>query len=170
MGYGGVAYLKNILAVSPALALNAFLRWFFATRNPVAVCVREFIRRNKVLRSSGRGLFLAVQWIATSQRRRLLDPRLRAILDARAAGGAISVAELEKIQASLPTPRMRVAYIAEGLERQQIETLLTQARARVKRISREFLEEDPQFDPTRFALVIAAPVPGCERQIAQIAG
>ena len=61
------------------------------------------------------------------------------------AGGAISVAELEKIQALLQTRRMRVLYIAEGPERQQIETLLTQARARVRRISPKFFEQNLQF-------------------------
>ena len=97
MGLGRLTYIRNIIVASPALALNGFLRWFFAARNPVVVGLREFIRRNEVLRSGGLSLFRAVQWLATLHRRRVLNPRLRAILDARGAGGAISVAELEKI-------------------------------------------------------------------------
>ena len=63
---------------------------------------------------------------------------------------------------------MRVLYIAEGPERQQIETLLTQAGAWVKRISPEFFEQNPRFDSTQFDLAIVAPVPGFERQIARL--
>jgi glycosyltransferase involved in cell wall biosynthesis len=166
MGLGRLTYIRNIIVASPALALNGFLRWFFAARNPVVVGLREFIRRNEVLRSGGLSFFRAVQWLATLHRRRVLNPRLRAILDARVAGGAISVAELEKIQALLQTRRMRVLYIAEGPERKQIETLLTQARARVRRISPKFFEQD--FDSAQFDLAIVAPVPGFERQTAQL--
>jgi glycosyltransferase involved in cell wall biosynthesis len=170
MGLARLIHVRNILVLSPALALNGFLRWFFAARNPIVVGLREFVRQNKALRLGGLGIFRAVQWLATLQRRRVLtfDPRLRAILDARAVGGAVSVAELEKIQATLQAQRMRVLYIAEGKERQQIEILLTQARARAKRISLEFFEQSPRFEPTRFDLAIAAPAPRFERQIAQI--
>ena len=167
MGLGRLTYIRNIIVASPALVLNGFLRWFFAARNPVVVSLREFIRRNEVLRSGGLSLFRAVQWLATLHRRRVLNPRLCAILDARGAGGAISVAELEMIQASLQTRRrMRVLYIAEGPERQQIETLLTQARARVKRISPEFFEQN--LNSAQFDLAIVAPVPGFERQTMQL--
>jgi glycosyltransferase involved in cell wall biosynthesis len=170
MGLERLVHVRNILVLSPALALNGFLRWFFAARNPIVAGLREFVRQNEVLRSGGRGIFRAVQSLATLQRRHVhtIDPWLRAILDARAVGGAVSVAELEKIQAMLQAPRMRVLYIAEGKERQQIEIVLTQAHAKAKRISLEFFEQNPRFEPTRFDLAIAAPVPGFERQIAHI--
>jgi glycosyltransferase involved in cell wall biosynthesis len=162
---------KNLVVMLPALALNRFLRWFFAARNPTVVGIREFLRRNQMLRSGGRGLFRGVQWLASLQRRPIkaliVDPRLRAIIDARAVGGAISVLELEKIQNALHKRHMRVLYTAEGPEREQIEIMLAYARARTRYFSPCSLP-DRSFDLTKIDIVIATPVPGLEEYFATV--
>jgi glycosyltransferase involved in cell wall biosynthesis len=162
---------KNLVVVSPALALNRFLRWFFAARNPTVVGAREFLRRNQMLRSGGRCLFRAAQWLASLQRRSVralvVDPRLRAIIDARAVGGAVSVPELEKIQKALHKRRMRVLCTAEGPERRQIEIMLASARARARYFSPRSLP-GRGLDTTKFDIVIATPVAGLEDYFAAV--
>src|SRR6202007_2877588 len=104
----------------PARVLNAFLVRFFASRRPSVVYVREFIRRNDILRLWGRLFFHATQEFA---RLPLLLKKLRltrseryrlAVLDARSIGGAISISELEQIWHSVKEPRRRVLCFADG--------------------------------------------------------
>ena len=116
------------IAAYPARVLNRFLEWLFNAESPFVVYVRELIRRNDALLFCARMFIRAVRGIPALPRRLKASfpsqRRLRAVLQARAIGGAINLAELEQIWHLKTSRHMRVFCIAEGLEREQIEIML----------------------------------------------
>lgn len=148
--------------------LDRVLTWYFASRNPAAVRVRDFVRRHSFVRQHARALYLTLNRLAgTAPQIMTAEPRLAAILAARAIGGAIDVAELEQISRSV-RQRMRVLCLAEGLERDQIRIMLDAAGARVTYDERDGAQQPADFHAGAFDLVIAAPAPGLERQISAV--
>lgn len=174
-----MAWLKRRIEHLAALVVHKFdrfLLWLFATQNPAVITVREFIRNNRVLLMWARIVMRFVRhfprwaqnwtrsWFATLPQR-----RLQSVMAARAIGGAITSDDLDLIWATIRM-RQRVLYIATGLERNQIESVLAAACA--KGVS--YLDLDPDraasIDGDRFDLIIATPVPGLEPRIAEMRG
>ena len=158
-------------ATSTEQLLNRFLVSFFASRSPVIVHVREFVRSHQAVRQCARASISIMQRIARLPQIFLrrpktpADPRLEAVLAARAIGGTIAVPELEEIW-RLARKGRRVLCAAEGLERDQIAVMLDAAGASAKFVGQDDLESDAIPNPDEFGLVIAAPCPPLERQIA----
>jgi glycosyltransferase involved in cell wall biosynthesis len=121
------------LAVLPAHILNRFVAWLFASRNPAVVYIREFIRRNDFLRLGARSFIRSVRDLPDLVQKieiMLKGPahrRLQAIITARALGGAVSTSELERIWHECRGNK-RVMYVADELEREQIEAILAATR------------------------------------------
>lgn len=121
-------WMKSLTSLL-AICLNRFLVWLFASKNPAIICVREFIRNQRLLLRSARllihmlkrlpSLFTApaVAW----------DPRISAIAKARSVGGAVTAAELERVW-SVAKENARILCFAEGLELEQLEIVLGAAR------------------------------------------
>jgi glycosyltransferase involved in cell wall biosynthesis len=161
----------SVVATFPARALNRFLVWFLASQDPAIVGVREFIRSNPILLGGARGFVRAVYGLAALQRwlaalKLSAAERQQPFFAARATGGAISIAELEQIRTSARKRTRRVLYIAEGPERDQIEIMLKAARLRATPYQPRLSTSATDLDPNDFDLIIAAPGPGLERQVA----
>jgi hypothetical protein len=152
--------------------LNRFLGWFFASQRPPVVVVREKIRRNSSLYFCAHTFVHVVQgferapqrvraWFASSATR-----RLRAILDARATGGTITIDALEQIWGSRINSReTHVLYIAERPERRQIETMLIAAKFGLKWGRAAPANLISEIDPCEFDLIISAPVPAMRQEL-----
>src|SRR5258706_16021660 len=92
-----LAWLKGRLqdlAVFLAGALNRFIDWLFASRNPAVVFVRETIRRNYIFRVGARAIIRTVralpmlrEWFGEFRNRRSIR-QLRSIVAGRGIGGA----------------------------------------------------------------------------------
>jgi glycosyltransferase involved in cell wall biosynthesis len=154
--------------------LDRFLEWFFASQRLPVVFVREGIRTNSVLYFCAHTFVRMVQGLEMAPQRvrvwfvRAATRRLRAILDARAVGGTITVDQLEQILRSrIKSRQTRVLYIAEAPERRQIETMLDAAR-----FDKKWCQAAPpanlicEIDPCEFDLIISAPVPAMRQEIA----
>jgi glycosyltransferase involved in cell wall biosynthesis len=160
----------SVFATFPARVLNRFLVWFLASGDPTIVGVREFIHCNPILLGGARAFVRAIyglaalpRWLATLKLS--AAERQHPILAARATGGTISIAELEQIRNLARKRPRRVLYIAEGPERDQIEIMLEAARLRATRYQPRLSTSGTDLDPDDFDLIIAAPVPGLERQV-----
>lgn len=99
-------------------------------------------------------------WIRPS-----LNPRLRAILAARSAGGGLSLADIDRLW-HLGLKRSRVLCLGEVPELDQMEIALARAGASV---SRSALKPMPQaMRLSRFDLVVAAPTSETDAVIRQV--
>ena len=174
-----LAWLKGRLqdlAVFLAGALNRFIDWLFASRNPAVVFVRETIRRNYIFRVGARAIIRTVralpmlrEWIGEFRNRRSIR-QLRSIVAARGIGGAISVSELEQIWQLARQKGRRVLAIATGPELEQIKIVVNMARAKVRFCSAVTPEEIDNIKCENFDLIIAAPVSDTMQHIAELRG
>jgi glycosyltransferase involved in cell wall biosynthesis len=160
--FGGLQRIAVLLAVS----LNRPLEWFFASRNPAVVSVREAIRRRPILRAGARAFVNGVRKLPRllprlQQKYReewsFAGRRLKAIMVAREIGGSVTTEELEQI---LYRSRRggHVLVVADGPEREQIEVVLGATRAKATSCGLG-LADVGNLD--RFDLVVAGPQ-GCE--------
>src|SRR4051812_45591125 len=174
------------IAIFLSRCLEGFLEWLFASQNPVVVSVREAARRNRVLTSAAWAFIRAVRGLPMLMHkfwerqnefwelreiRRKMKPlpvrRMQSIMMARAVGGSLTTAELERIWV-LARPTARVRVVAEGLELEQILIVLNALAARVTAYSSLVAYETANLETEAFDLTVVAPVPGLAKEIARL--
>jgi glycosyltransferase involved in cell wall biosynthesis len=169
-----LAWLKGCpqrLAVLVARSLNRFLEWLFVSRNPIVVCVRETIRRNKILLSGARRFIRTVRQLPTLHgrlREWIFAGPLQPIMEAREIGGSITASELEQIWNLAKKKRRRILVIATGPELEQIRTIVGAARANALCRSAITPEEIGNIAFEEFDLIIVAPAANTEQQITEL--
>ena len=152
----------RFIAASPSRGLNLFLKWLFKSQVPFVVYIRELIRRNDFLRLAARFFIRSVRGLpdlVTKSALFLKGPafrRLHAIIAARAFGGSLTPSELEQIW-NVCRRGTRVLYLADGLERKQIEIVLSAAGAELTCYNDLPKDEAQAIRQSTYDILIAAP-------------
>jgi hypothetical protein len=109
--------------------LARLINWYASTANPIIAGTRSFVRRHSALRSWGRAtirLALDPRTELARWRHPPVDERLRAIMDARQVGGALTVTELARLWDAGKRSR-RALCLGDDPELEQIEIVLRAA-------------------------------------------
>jgi hypothetical protein len=121
--------------------LARLLDWYLTTSHPIVAGPRAFVRRHPGLRRWGRGVVLAaLNPKAELARRRHppIDPRIRALMEARQVGGALSIADLVQVWEAGRTSR-RAICVGDTAEVDQVEIVLRAANPSIE-ISRSAIQ------------------------------
>jgi glycosyltransferase involved in cell wall biosynthesis len=164
------AWFKRNIQYSAALLVflfNRMLGWFFSSRLPPVVHVREFIRHNDYLHSAAWSFISAVRELPNSLRQLFAGraaKRVQSILMAREIGGCVAVSELELIW-NRTWKGARVVAIAGDAEFRQIKLILDGTRAQIVPCKTAAADGIDRADPSDFDLVITASGSGLDPQI-----
>jgi glycosyltransferase involved in cell wall biosynthesis len=146
--------------------LARLLHWYASTDAPAVVRSRDFVRGHRALRSWAHAAILLARNPLREIGRRLrppIDSKLRAFMDARQVGGALSIADLERVwQAGQDSKR--ASCIAAPPECEQIGIVLRAANPSIEISS--IVADRPELGTAD--LIVAVPSPGNAGLIGEI--
>jgi glycosyltransferase involved in cell wall biosynthesis len=135
--------------------LARLLDWYVSTPSPIMVWSRGLVRRHPALRSWGRATIQLALNPKAELARRLrptIDPKMRAIMDARQVGGALSISDLEQAWDAGRRSR-RALCLGETPELDQLDIMLRAANRSIA-ISRSLAAG---ADIRKFDLIVEVP-------------